>query len=57
VQERLGESAPSSTLARNKRGFGANEAYFTNYRFERIPLTAADRFLRRQVKRVIGFRD
>jgi hypothetical protein len=53
----LGESAPSSALARNKRGFGAKEAQCTNYRFERIPLTAADRLLRRQVKRVIGFRD
>jgi GNAT acetyltransferase-like protein len=53
----LGESAPSSALARNKRGFGAEEAHYTGYRFERLPLTAADRFLRRQVKRVIGFRD
>jgi hypothetical protein len=53
----LGESAPSSALARNKRGFGAKEAHYTGYRFERLPLTAADRFLRRQVKRVIGFRD
>lgn len=42
---------------RNKRGFGAKEAHYTGYRFERIPLTAADRLLRRQVKRVIGFRD
>jgi hypothetical protein len=53
----LGESAPSSALARHKRGLGATEAYFTGYRFERLPLTAADQFLRRQVKKVIGFRD
>lgn len=53
----LGESAPSSGLARHKQGFGATAEYFTDYRFERIPLTPADRFLRRQVKRVIGFRD
>jgi hypothetical protein len=53
----MGESAPSSALARNKQGFGATEAYYTGYRFERLPLTAADQFLRRRVKRVIGFRD
>jgi hypothetical protein len=53
----LGDSAPSSDLARNKRGFGGQEAYYTGYRFERLPITAADRFLRRQVKKVIRFRD
>jgi hypothetical protein len=53
----LGESAPSSELARNKRGFGAEEAHYTGYRLERLPLTAADQFLRRHVKRVIRFRD
>jgi hypothetical protein len=53
----LGDSAPTSPLARNKRGFGAEDVHYEGYRFERVPLTAADRFLRRQVKRVIGFRD
>jgi CelD/BcsL family acetyltransferase involved in cellulose biosynthesis len=53
----LGESAPSSLLARNKRGFGGEEIHYTGYRFERLPMTAADRFLRRQVKRVLRFRD
>ncbi len=53
----LGESAPSSALARNKLGFGAQEAHYASYRFERLPLTAAERFMRQQVKRVIGFRD
>jgi hypothetical protein len=53
----LGDSAPSSPLARNKRGFGGQDAYYTGYRFERLPITAADRFLRRGIKRVIRFRD
>lgn len=53
----LGDSAPSSALARNKRGFGAAEFHYTGYRFERLPLTAADSFLRRQVKWAIRFRD
>jgi hypothetical protein len=53
----LGDSAPSSDLARNKRGFGGQEAHYTGYRFERLPITATDRFVRRQVKKVIRFRD
>jgi hypothetical protein len=53
----LGDSAPSSSLARNKRGFGARDATYFGYRFERLPMTAVDRFVRRQAKRVIGFRD
>jgi Acetyltransferase (GNAT) domain len=53
----LGDSAPASGLARNKRGFGAQETDYTAYHFERGPLIAADRFVRREVKRVIGFRD
>jgi hypothetical protein len=53
----MGESAPSSPLARNKRAFGAEEEHYMGYRFERLPLTAADQFLRRQVKKVIRFRD
>jgi Acetyltransferase (GNAT) domain len=53
----LGDSAPSSELARYKRGFGAREWHYTGYRFERLPLTAIDQLIRRQVKRVIGFRD
>jgi hypothetical protein len=47
----------AARAAWRQRGFGAKEAHCTGYRFERIPLTAADRFLRGQVKRVIGFRD
>ena len=53
----LGESAPSSSLAHNKAKFGADELHYTGFRFERLPLTAADQLLRRQVKWVIGFRD
>jgi Acetyltransferase (GNAT) domain len=53
----LGESAPSSGLAQTKQDYGGEEIHYTSYRFERLPLTAADRFVRRQVKGVIGFRD
>ncbi len=53
----LGDSAPSSGLARNKRGFGAHETHYTAYQFERGPLIATHRFLRREVKRIIRFRD
>jgi hypothetical protein len=53
----LGDSAPSSELARHKRGFGAADLHYAGYRFERVPLTAADRFVRGHAKRVIGFRD
>jgi hypothetical protein len=42
----MGESAPSSSLARFKRGFGAEEHHYTGYRFEHLPLTAASRYLR-----------
>jgi hypothetical protein len=53
----LGDSTPGSALARNKRGYGAMERPYTGYRFERLPVTAVDHFLRRQAKRVIGFHD
>jgi hypothetical protein len=33
------------------------EEQHSGYRFERVPLTAADAFVRRQVKRVLRFRD
>jgi hypothetical protein len=48
----MGESRPDSSLARFKRGFGAQEHYYTAYRFERLPLTlATDRF-RRELGRI-----
>jgi hypothetical protein len=53
----MGDSTPASALARNKRGFGAKDEGYAGYRFERLPLTAADQFVRRQVKRAIKFRD
>ena len=53
----LGDSAPSSALARHKRGYGAVDMHYTGYRVERLPFTAGDRFVRRQAKRVIGFHD
>jgi hypothetical protein len=53
----LGDSAPGSALARHKRGYGAKERPYTGYRFERLPVTAVDHFLRSKAKRVIGFED
>ena len=53
----MGGSAPGSSLARFKRGFGALEQPHAGYRFERLPLTAMDAQLRRQLKRVLRFRD
>ena len=52
----MGESAPGSSLARFKRGFGAVEQPHAGYRFERVPLTAADALLRRHVKRALRIR-
>jgi hypothetical protein len=53
----MGESAPGSGLAHFKRGFGAREEPASVYRYERVPLTATDQFVRRQVKRALRFRD
>ena len=53
----MGESGASVSLARFKRGFGAEEHAYAEYRFELLPLTAADSYLRTIVKRIIGFRD
>jgi CelD/BcsL family acetyltransferase involved in cellulose biosynthesis len=52
----MGESAPGSSLARFKRGFGAAELPHGTYTFERLPLTAADAAMRRTVKRVLRMR-
>ncbi len=52
----LGESAPGSSLARFKRGFGAAEQHVVGYRFERAPLTPAEELVRRGVKAIVGFR-
>jgi hypothetical protein len=53
----MGDSSPGSSLAHFKRGFGAEERPHVAYRFERLPLTAADAAARRAVKRLIRFRD
>jgi hypothetical protein len=53
----MGESAPGSSLARFKRGFGTEEVHYAGYRYERVPLSETDEFVRRQVKRVLRFRD
>jgi hypothetical protein len=53
----MGESAPNSSLARFKQGFGAEEEHAVGYRFERVPLTAAEDLLRRQVKELLRVRD
>lgn len=53
----MGETRPGSSLARFKRGFGAEDVESGGYYFERLPLSRADDLLRRQVKRIVGFRD
>jgi len=53
----FGETGRSSSLAMFKTAFAAQGHAYAEYRFERLPLTAADRRLREAVKRVIGFTD
>ena len=53
----FGESGTSSSLAQFKTRFGAEAYEYDEVRFERLPLTAADRRLRHAVKRAIRFRD
>jgi hypothetical protein len=53
----LGDSAPGSSLAQFKRGFGATERHYRAYRFERLPLTAVEHGARGAVKRALRFRD
>jgi hypothetical protein len=53
----LGDSAPGSSLAEFKSGFGAAERHYRSYRFERLPLTAVERGVQGAVKRVLRFRD
>jgi Acetyltransferase (GNAT) domain len=50
----MGESRPDSSLARFKRGFGAQDHHYTAYRFERLPLTPATDRLRRELGRLRG---
>ena len=53
----MGTSAPGSSLAHFKAGFGAVEEPHASYRLERLPIDAVDRGARRVVKRVLRFRD
>ena len=53
----MGESGSSRPLAHFKSRFGAQPRAYAEYYLERLPLTAADRTLRRLVKRLIRFRD
>jgi hypothetical protein len=53
----MGESAEGSTLARYKEKLGARSIDYTEYLFERLPVTRIDRSLRSLAKSAIGFRD
>lgn len=53
----MGESRPGSSLARFKEGFGATPHCAPTYRRERLPLTAADTYIRGWVKRALGVQD
>jgi hypothetical protein len=52
----MGESRADSSLARFKRGFGAQDHYYAAYRFERLPLTLATDFLHREPGRLRAHR-
>lgn len=45
--------SPSVSLARFKRSFGATEAHAVEYRFERLPLSAAEKLVRSAVQRTV----
>ena len=53
----LGESGDSKGLAQFKEKWGARPVPYSEYRFERLPLTRADQLLRTTAKRVLRFRD
>ena len=53
----MGESAPGSSLAHFKAGFGADARSSPRYFRERLPVSAVEEGLRTAVKRVIRFRD
>jgi hypothetical protein len=53
----MGETGTSSGLARFKEGFGAEPHAYSEYHFERLPLTATDRYFRWAVKRAVGFQE
>jgi hypothetical protein len=53
----MGESGSSASLAQFKTRFGARPIGYADYHLERLPITAADRYVRTAVKRVLRFRD
>ncbi|MEA2503808.1 MAG: hypothetical protein QOG36_851, partial [Actinomycetota bacterium] len=53
----LGDSGHSVSLARFKERFGARPYDYAEYLLERLPISAAERSLKRAVKRAVGFRD
>jgi GNAT acetyltransferase-like protein len=53
----LGESGRSRGLAEFKEKWGARPVPYSEYRFERLPLTRADGLGRGMVKRALRFRD
>jgi hypothetical protein len=53
----LGDSGESVPLARFKERFGAKACPYTEYRFERLPISRAEHAIKNVVKRVIGFKD
>jgi hypothetical protein len=53
----LGESGNSRGLAQFKEKWGAQAVPYSEYRFERLPLTRSDQLLRTTAKRVLRFRD
>ena len=53
----MGTSRPGSGLARFKASFGARSQHSHDFRWERLPVTAADARARSAVKKVVRFRD
>ena len=53
----LGESGNSRGLAQFKEKWGARPVAYSEYRFERLPLTRTDQLLRTTAKRILRFRD
>ena len=53
----MGETGASANLARYKSTFGARPYPYAEYYLGRIPITRIDSFLRKIIKRAIGFQD
>lgn len=55
--DHLGKSRASASLARCEERFGAVPVDYSEYRIERLPITAVDSAVRSAVKTVLRFRD